>query len=382
MKNLSIIFIIVMCCCPNTPQAETLYYHFPQEQEVQTTRGIFSWLFSWGTSEEDNDEDDDNEIPKIDSAPFNLKNVLQLEAELNKAVIGQPEPVKITTDALIRYAAGLNDLQGPISAFLYVGPSGVGKTELAKALAHELFGNTNKMIRFNMAEFSQEHTVTRLIGTGWGYVGGERGGQLTNAIIENPYSVILLDEIDKAHPKVQKLFLQAFDEGQITSANGEVADCRNSVFILTSNYASHQIIELQESGLDNRSILSLIEPYLMQVMAPELYNRVTPLIFSSLTTETLHQIAIKMLTFLKERVRIIKGINLEFDALLIDYLVERGYHPTLGARPLKRLIDDQLTTVVAKAIVEGSVNSGDTLKFSYASDTIAVEHIPSLPLSH
>lgn len=303
----------------------------------------------------------------------NFNDVLKLDARLKTKVIDQSEAIDLTTQAVIRYAAGINDPNSPVAVLLYVGPSGVGKTELAKALAADLYGSERALIRFNMQEFSDGSGVHRLTGAPHGYKDSEQGGELTNAIWSHPDAVILLDEMDKAHPKVQKLFLQLFDEGFITSELGRVCDARNIVFIMTSNYAAAEIIGYKRAGYSREEILNAIEPMLTQAMSPELYNRLTPVLFYPLTAGSVERIVAKLLKELDLRVYRARGIYLSFDKSLAKYLTEEGMHPTLGARPLKRLIETDLTTICAKAILEGRVKKGDVLALSYKDGIVSVK---------
>ncbi len=298
---------------------------------------------------------------------------LGLEAQLNKYVLDQTDATKVTADAMLRHAAGIADPKAPIAVLLYLGPTGVGKTELAKALAIEVFGSERKLIRFNMEEFTNEAGVQRLIGVPNGYRGSEEGGQLTNAIASNPYSVVLFDEIEKANPEVQKLLLQLFDEGLITSALGEVVNARGVIFILTSNCAATKVLQLKQAGHTSEEVLQMIEPHLMQAMSPELYNRVQPVVFNGLSPQTLAKIVEKMAGELRNRVHSSKGIHLYFDQSLLDYLATAGYHPTLGARPLKRLIERDLTTVVARAILQGKYTYNSSMKVYYVDGKVIVK---------
>lgn len=299
-------------------------------------------------------------------------NVLGLYDRLRKRVIGQDEAVAVTADAIVRHVSGICDPLAPIATLLYIGPTGVGKTELAKELARELYGNPQSMVRINMAEFNISGSVTRLIGSPPGYVDSDKGGQLTNALLKTPNTVVLLDEVDKAHEEVRKLFLQIFDEGQVTSAMGKVVDCRQAIFILTSNYQAWDILKLQDQGYSSQSILSQLEPRLMQAMSPELYNRVDPVLFLGLTQETIRELVCKLLHELHLRVMAKKGIHLVFDDSLINYLQLTGYHPQLGARPLKRLIEKEITTLVAKALLENTVKRGDRLQLSYIDGKLVI----------
>lgn len=297
---------------------------------------------------------------------------LSLEDELNSVVIGQPDAVRITSDAIIRYAAGVNDPLSPIATLLYCGPSGVGKTELAKQLAKILYNDESRFIRLNMAEYGLDHSVQRLIGSPPGYVNHEQGGQLTNALRQSPYSVVLLDEAEKAHPRVLKLFLQLFDEGAITSAKGERIECCNSIFILTSNISAMEIARLGEQGLDSEQILEEIKPALMECLSVELFNRMDPVVFRSLSWEVKESIVYKMLNELAVRIATKKRLTLSFDASVVEYLVQTGFDPLLGARPVKRMIEKELTPLIAKAIIRGQYKPGDHITVSLDGNDLVI----------
>ncbi len=290
-----------------------------------------------------------------------ISKALMLEEQLNQLVIGQEEAVKTTADAIIRYAAGVNDPNNPVGTLLYCGPSGVGKTELAKQLARVLYNDENRFVRFNMAEYSVGETVWRLIGSPAGYQNHQEGGQLTNALKKNPFSVVLFDEIEKAHPRVLKLFLQLFDEGYITSAKNEKLDCRNCIFILTSNVAAAEIASLSQDGLNSHEILFELQPALMEILSPELYNRMDPVVFRPLSGEVMVSIVHKMLAELANRIAGQKKVYLEFDDSIVNYLVQVGFDPLLGARPVKRMIEKELTPLVAKALIRADYKRGDCL---------------------
>lgn len=302
-----------------------------------------------------------------------LKNAPTLEKRICKKVFGQDRAVKETAEAVVRFAAGVNDPNSVIASLLYSGPSGVGKTELAKQLCFELYGSMSHFIRINMSEFSEAHTISRLIGSPPGYVGYGEGGQLTNALLANPYSIVLLDEIEKAHPQVLKLFLHVFDEGRFTSAVGEEVDCRCAVFISTSNILASEIASFHAEGYDSEEISEVLRPYFIAKLSPELFNRLNFIVFSPLTDAVVEQMVNRLLQELKDRVEKAKGISLVFDPTLVQLLVEKGIDPQLGARPLKRLIDKELATVVARAILDGHLQDGDVVKCSYQDGEVLVE---------
>ncbi len=305
-----------------------------------------------------------------------------LEAKLKKKVIGQDHAVEEVASAIMRYAVGVNDPNTVIASFLFSGPSGVGKTELAKQLCSELYGHSGHFVRLNMSEFSEAHTISRLIGSPPGYVGYSEGGQLTNALLANPYSVVLLDEVEKAHPQVQKLFLHVFDEGLLTSALGQEIDCRYSIFICTSNILASEIANLHEAGHTLDEISAFLQPYFIAKLSPELFNRLNFIVFSPLTKGVMEQLVERLLNDLHQRVHCAQGISLSFDRSLIRYLVDQGIDPQLGARPLKRFIDKKLTTVVAASILREEIQSGDLVKCSFNGESVVIEcifHMEQVP---
>jgi ATP-dependent Clp protease ATP-binding subunit ClpB len=284
-----------------------------------------------------------------------VKNIPKVETWLAKNVLGQPEATKIVADALYLYAAGIHEENRPLATMMFCGASGVGKTEMAKQLTKVLYNDPRRLLRVNMAEYSQEYAMSRLIGSPPGYVECQRGGQLTNQLKKFPYCVLLIDEIEKAHSKVRKLFLQLLDEGYITSAQGEVIDGRHAIIIMTSNIASQQISKLWEEGKEQSEILTEVQPYMMRVLSPELFNRMETVIFRNLSEEAKKEIVYKMLRELKQRVEVNRKIHLHFDKSIVRYLTTTGFDPSLGARPAKRLIDKELSPKIARSLIAGNV---------------------------
>ena len=302
-----------------------------------------------------------------------VRKAKTLEAKLSEKIYGQDEAVRETAHAIMRFAAGVNDTSTPIASLLYCGPSGVGKTELALQLCLELYDKRSHFIRINMSEFSEPHSISRLIGAPPGYIGHESGGALSNRLKETPYSVVLLDEIEKAHPKVLKLFMHVFDAGYFTSSRGEDIDCRQAIFILTSNIAASEIADLYQSGMSTREILEILQPYLMDVLSPEMYNRLDCMIFAPLSDAVFEKLVKKILYDLKLRVARSRQIEILFDESVIDYLKTYRLDPKLGARPLKRIVEKELATILAKAILDNACKSGDTILCSYSNGAIILE---------
>ncbi|HEW79520.1 MAG TPA: AAA family ATPase, partial [Phycisphaerales bacterium] len=292
------------------------------------------------------------------------QRLMKMEEAIGKRVVGQNEAVTALCNAVRRSRAGLGDPNRPIGSLLFLGPTGVGKTELTKALADFLFNDPNAMIRIDMSEFMEAHSVARLIGSPPGYVGYEEGGRLTEAARRKPYSVILLDEIEKAHPDVFNVLLQVFDEGRLTDGQGRTVDFKNTVIIMTSNIASQQIQELsltQDSAAD-WEIEAHVKDALKQYFKPEFLNRIDEIIvFRMLTKDDLKKIVDIQLNYLAER---LKGrqINLEFTDNARRQISEEGYDPVFGARPLKRTIQQRLENPLAAELLAGKFAEGDTIK--------------------
>jgi ATP-dependent Clp protease ATP-binding subunit ClpB len=284
------------------------------------------------------------------------EKLLRLGDELHRRVVGQDEAVQAVADAVLRARSGIKDPNRPIGSFIFLGPTGVGKTELARALAEALFDDENNMVRIDMSEYMEKHTVSRLIGAPPGYVGYEEGGQLTEAVRRKPYSVILFDEIEKAHHDVFNILLQILDDGRVTDSHGRTVDCKNTVIIMTSNIGSSYILEFR--GSDDESYERMKEQVLAamrQHFRPEFLNRVDEtVVFRSLTEEQL--VAIVGIQTRHLQVRLAeRGITLELTAEAAEHIAKAGYDPVYGARPLKRVIQREVETPLAKQIVEGKV---------------------------
>jgi len=290
------------------------------------------------------------------------ERLMKMEEAIRTQVVGQDEAVKALCDAVRRNRAGLSDPNRPIGSFLFLGPTGVGKTELSKALANFLFNDPSSMIRIDMSEFMEQHCVSRLIGSPPGYVGYEQGGRLTEAIRRKPYSVILLDEIEKAHPDIFNVLLQVFDDGRLTDGKGRTVDFKNTVIIMTSNIASQQIQQLSEENGADWEIEAHVKDALKQYLKPEFLNRIDEVIvFHILTKENLRKIVDIQLTYLSQQLKE-SGIELEFTDKACQQIMDEGYDPSFGARPLKRAIQHRLGNQLAKKILDGAFTKGDTVK--------------------
>jgi ATP-dependent Clp protease ATP-binding subunit ClpB len=303
------------------------------------------------------------------------EKLLKLEEQLHERVVGQDEAVKSVAEAVLRSRAGIKDPNRPIGTFIFLGPTGVGKTELARALAEKLFDDENNMVRIDMSEYMEKHTVARLIGAPPGYVGYEEGGQLTEAVRRKPYSVILFDEIEKAHHDVFSVFLQIMDDGRLTDSHGRTVDFKNCIIIMTSNVGSQYILDTiddTDEASYERMRQRVLEA-LRQHFRPEFLNRVDEtLVFHSLTREQLTQIVDIQVTWLKQRLED-RRIELEFTDEVKELLAERGYDPVYGARPLKRVIQKMVETPLAKKIMAGEVPDGSQVQLTADEQGIVFE---------
>ncbi|MHC4638741.1 MAG: ATP-dependent chaperone ClpB [Planctomycetota bacterium] len=288
--------------------------------------------------------------------------LMNMEKEIAKRVVGQDEGISAVSNAVRRNRAGLGDPNRPIGTFLFLGPTGVGKTELSKALADFLFNDSNAMVRIDMSEFMEPHSVARLIGAPPGYVGFEEGGRLTEAVRRKPYSVILLDEIEKAHPDVFNVLLQVFDDGRLTDGKGRTVNFKNTVIIMTSNLASQDIQKLSEESGADWEIEAHVKDTLKQVFKPEFLNRIDEIIvFHMLNKEHLRKIVDVQLHYLAQRLEARK-IKIDITDNAKDLLMDEGYDPVFGARPLKRTIQQRLENPLATELLAGKFTDGDTLK--------------------
>ena len=284
---------------------------------------------------------------------------LHLADELHKRVIGQDNAVELVSEAIIRSKAGIKDPTKPIGSFLFLGPTGVGKTELAKTLAAALFDNESSMVRIDMSEYMEKHSVARLIGAPPGYVGYDEGGQLTEAVRRKPYSVVLFDEIEKAHPDVFNVLLQVLDDGRITDSKGKTVDFKNTILIMTSNIGSDSLLEgIDASGNISPAAEAAVMNSLKAHFRPEFINRLDEIImFKPLDKYAIGNIVELLLADLNKRVSD-KEIRIALSDAAKDHIVTAGYDPIYGARPLKRYMQKNIETLVARCILAGNVSKG------------------------
>jgi ATP-dependent Clp protease ATP-binding subunit ClpB len=294
-----------------------------------------------------------------------VQKLIHMEDRLHARVVGQDEAVRVVSEAVRRARAGLQDARRPIGSFLFLGPTGVGKTELARALAEFLFDDEHAMVRLDMSEYQEKHTVARMIGAPPGYVGYEEGGALTEAVRRRPYAVILLDEIEKAHPEVLNVLLQLLDDGRLTDGQGRTVDFKHTLIIMTSNLGSDAILEFGER--DRSEMEALVQRALRQHFRPEFLNRVDEtVIFRQLSREQIRHIVELHAESLKQLLSQ-RGISLTLSDSARDALAEEGYDPHFGARPLKRTLQRRIQNPLAMKLLEGAFKAGDDVEVKYAS---------------
>ncbi len=314
-------------------------------------------------------------VPVVQLTKEESERLLNLESELHNRIVGQDEAVSAVAKAIRRGRVGLKDPKRPIGSFIFLGPTGVGKTELCKALAVAMFGNENMMIRLDMSEYMEKHTVSRLVGSPPGYVGFEEGGQLTEKVRRNPYSVVLFDEIEKAHPDVFNMLLQILEDGILTDSQGRKVDFKNTVIIMTSNIGARLITDKKvsfgftESSDNNRDVKDLVLGELKSTFRPEFLNRVDDIIvFTKLSKTEIEEIAQKMLENLQKRVENL-NIKLEFDATVKSALAEKGFDAVYGARPLRREIQNKIEDAFSEKILSGDFAAGDTVNCTFNGES-------------
>ena len=316
----------------------------------------------------------DNDICKIIAKWTNIpvtkliesekEKLLSLEEDMKKRVMGQDEALQIVSDAIIKSRSGIKDPNRPIASFMFLGPTGVGKTEIARTLAYELFDDERHMVRIDMSEYMEKFSVSRLIGSPPGYVGYEDGGQLTEAVRRNPYSIVLFDEIEKAHPEVLNLLLQILDDGRVTDSNGRTVDFKNTIIIMTSNLGSEYVLENK-----NELVMSTIKEH----FRPEFINRIDELIiFNPLSKEALNKILDKIIKEIEYRLKDI-DIKIELTENARNKFIEDGYDINFGARPLKRLVGRTLEVDLSKLLIEGTLKEHDTVIVNYLDDRFIIK---------
>lgn len=315
------------------------------------------------------------QIPVEKLLSSEAEKLLNLEKHLEKKVVGQDHALHSVSEAIRRSRAGLQDPQRPLATFLFIGPTGVGKTELTKALAQELFSSKEAIIRLDMSEYMEKHSVAKLIGSPPGYIGHEEGGQLTERLRRQPYSIVLLDEVEKAHPDVFNLLLQVFDDGRLTDSKGRVINCRNALFIMTSNLGSDQIMEKlsQSSGSSevmHEEIMETLDPILKNYFRPEFLNRIDEVIpFLPLRRVDMAKIVAIQLKEVQKRLND-RDLKLEWDESCLEEIAEEAYDPLFGARPLKRLIQQKVVSPLSSSILKGEIKLGSTVKMSTKNDQL------------
>jgi len=294
-----------------------------------------------------------------------VQKLVKMEERLHQRVVGQDEAVRVVSEAVRRARAGLQDPKRPVGSFLFLGPTGVGKTELARSLAEFLFDDEHAMVRLDMSEYQEKHTVARMIGAPPGYVGYEEGGALTEAVRRRPYAVILLDEVEKAHPEVLNVLLQLLDDGRLTDGQGRTVDFRNTIVIMTSNLGSDAILEFGER--DRAEMEALVQRALRQHFRPEFLNRLDEIvIFHQLSREQIRHIVELHAESLKKLLHE-RGIGLVLTDAALDALAAEGYDPQFGARPLKRTIQRRLQNPLAMKLLEGAFKTGDVVEVGVES---------------
>ena len=304
------------------------------------------------------------------------EKLLRMEEQLQQRVVGQAEAVTSVADAVRRSRAGLGEAHRPIGSFLFLGPTGVGKTELCKALAEFLFDTEDAMVRIDMSEFMEQHSVARLIGAPPGYVGYEEGGRLTEAIRRRPYAVILFDEMEKAHPDVSNVLLQVLDDGRLTDGQGRTVDFTNTIIVMTSNIGAQAILEMTEKGQPDSIIEAHVRGELKKHLRPELLNRIDEtVVFHQLSKKQLAGVVQIQIKYLQKRLKS-RGLDLALSTKAVEALADEGYDPSFGARPLKRVIQQRLENGIAGKILEGVFKEGDTVNvdftgksFTFTSDS-------------
>lgn len=304
-------------------------------------------------------------IPVAKLLEAQKNKLINLEQSLNKRVKGQPEAIKLVAEAIRRAKANINDPNRPIGSFLFLGPTGVGKTELARALAENLFDDENRIIRLDMSEYMEKYSVSRLIGSAPGYIGYEKGGQLTEKVRQNPYSIVLFDEIDKANVDVLNLLLQIMDNGTLTDARGRQINFRNTIIIMTSNLGS----DMSSGSKDYNELKNM----LLKHLRPEFINRIDEVVkFNSLDEKTIKDIVELELNKLKNRLMKNSNVKMTYDKEVVEYIAKNSYDPAFGARPIRRYIQKNLEGTLALNLIDGKIKEGDNVLIVIDKDKIVV----------
>ncbi|MBR9649258.1 ATP-dependent chaperone ClpB [Clostridium tyrobutyricum] len=312
-------------------------------------------------------------IPVAKLVEGEREKLVKLDEELSKRVIGQSEAVTAVSNAVIRARAGMKDPKRPIGSFIFLGPTGVGKTELAKTLARTLFDSEDNIIRIDMSEYMEKYSVSRLIGAPPGYVGYEEGGQLTEAVRRKPYSVVLFDEIEKAHEDVFNIFLQILDDGRLTDNQGKVVDFKNCIIIMTSNIGSSYLLENKENDVIDKNIKDRVMNEMKSRFKPEFLNRLDDIImFKPLSTNEIESIIDIFLQDIKNRLKE-KNISIEITHAAKQVMAKEGYDPVYGARPLKRYIENTLETSIARKIIKGDIHEGSNIEVDFKDGTFEIK---------
>jgi ATP-dependent Clp protease ATP-binding subunit ClpB len=306
------------------------------------------------------------------------EKLLHLDEQLHRRVVGQDEAVQRVTEAILRSRAGIQDPDRPIGSFLFLGPTGVGKTELAKALAEALFDDERNMVRIDMTEYMEKYAVSRLIGAPPGYVGYDEGGQLTEAVRRKPYSVVLFDEVEKAHPDVFNILLQVLDDGRLTDSQGRVVDFRNTIIILTSNLGSSVILEgIDGDGQIAPEARAEVQMLLRRQFRPEFLNRLDETVFyKPLTKAEIGHIVELMIGGLRRRLQE-QQLTVELSEDAKGYIIEEGFDPVYGARPLRRFLQQKVETLLAREIIGGGLNPGDCIRVGFGPHGLQAEVVHS-----
>jgi ATP-dependent Clp protease ATP-binding subunit ClpB len=320
-------------------------------------------------------------IPVSKMLESEKEKLINMEDNIKKRVLGQDEAVESVSDAIRRARVGLQDTNRPIGTFIFLGSTGVGKTELARALAEFLFDDEKAMIRIDMSEYMERHSVSRLIGAPPGYVGYDEGGQLTEAVRRRPYSVILLDEIEKAHPEVFNILLQVIDEGRLTDNKGRTANFKNTIIIMTSNLGAPLIMEKSETITDSNreriynEIKENVLILLKRSVSPEFLNRIDEVIvFHPLSKKEIKGIVELQFEKINETAEKL-GVNMKLTESARDFLADKGYEPAFGARPLKRVLQKLITNPLSKLLLEGKFTKGDTIQVGLDEEEIVFEKV-------